>query len=109
MAMELPTVAFDVPVSREFLGDLGMLAEPRNPTSLADAIQSLLSDPTQAKELGRKSRQRAAEMYSWEKAGQDILSIYDKLCPSRKGQRSRDVHALKVAQPSAEHQEGEGL
>jgi glycosyltransferase involved in cell wall biosynthesis len=79
MAMELPTVAFDVPVSREFLGGLGVYAEPGNPHALADALQSLLADPVQARSLGRRSRQRAAEGYSWEQGGRRILSIYDRL------------------------------
>ena len=30
MAMGLPTVAFDVPVAREYLGDLGLYAETGN-------------------------------------------------------------------------------
>jgi len=79
MAMELPTVAFDVPVSREFLGGLGVYAEPGNSRSLADALQSLLAAPSWAKSLGQRSRQRVAEGYSWDQAGRYILSIYDQL------------------------------
>jgi glycosyltransferase involved in cell wall biosynthesis len=79
MAMELPTVAFDVPVSREFLGGLGVYAEPGNPRALADALQSLLDAPVWARSLGQRSRQRVAESYSWDQAGQYILSIYERL------------------------------
>jgi glycosyltransferase involved in cell wall biosynthesis len=79
MAMELPTVVFDVPVSREFLGPLGVYAESVNDRALADALHSLLSDPQGAKELGRRLRQRAADHYSWEQSGAHILSIYDQL------------------------------
>ncbi len=79
MAMELPTVAFDVPVSREFLGGLGVYAQPGDPRALADALQSLLISPVWARSLGQRSRQRAAEAYSWDQAGRYILSIYDRL------------------------------
>lgn len=79
MAMELPTVAFDVPVSREFLGGLGVYANPGDPRSLADALQSLLVAPAWAKSLGQRSRQRVAEAYSWDQAGRYILSIYQRL------------------------------
>jgi len=77
MAMAQPTVAFDTPVSREYLGDWGVYAEPGNPVALAQAINSLLSDEERALELGRKLRERAVERYSWEKAGREIVEIYN--------------------------------
>lgn len=84
MAMALPTVAFDTPVSREYLGDLGVYAEAGDHISLAEAIESLLSDEKKAAALGRKLRERAMREYSWERAGERILEIYDSLC-RRKG------------------------
>jgi len=77
MAMALPTVAFDTPVSREYLGDWGVYAELGNPVALAEAIDSLLSDEERALELGRKLRERAVEHYSWEKVGKEIVEIYN--------------------------------
>lgn len=109
MAMELPTVAFDVPVSREFLGDLGTYAEPGDPRSLADAIQSLLKDPARAGLLGRRSRQRVTQDYSWEQAGPHILSIYDRLCDRAKAQQSYGRPKPPVSRPHAERHEGERL
>jgi glycosyltransferase involved in cell wall biosynthesis len=109
MAMELPTVAFDVPVSREFLGSLGVYAEPGNPHSLADAIQSLLNDPTWARALAQRSRQRVTEDFSWEQAGLNILSIYDRLCRSTAKRQPHDQSALTVSRSRAERQEGERL
>jgi len=80
MALGLPTVAFDVPVSREYLGDLGVYAEAGDPLSLAEAIGSLLSDEEKAATLGRRLREQAMRDYSWERAGERILGIYDSLC-----------------------------
>ncbi len=77
MAMALPTVAFDTPVSREYLGDWGVYAQPGNPVALAQAINSLLGDEEQALELGRQLRERAVEHYSWKKAGKEIVKIYN--------------------------------
>ena len=77
MAMALPTVAFDTPVSREYLGDWGVYAEPGNPVALAQAIDSLLSDEERSLELGRLLRERAVAHYSWEKAGKGIVKIYN--------------------------------
>jgi len=77
MAMGLPTVAFDTPVSREYLGDWGVYSEPGNPVALAEAISSLLSDEERALELGRRLRERAVEHYSWERAGKEMVEIYN--------------------------------
>jgi glycosyltransferase involved in cell wall biosynthesis len=97
MAMELPTVAFDAPVSREFLGDLGVYADIGDVHSLADAIQSVLEDPARATALGQRSRQRVAEHYSWDQAGRHILSIYDQLIRSKEIPQTQQ----RLAVPSA--------
>ncbi len=77
MAMELPTVAFDTPVSREYLGSLGVYATPPgNPTALADGIQTLVENPELRRALGRELRQRAARHFSWERAGRRLVGIY---------------------------------
>ncbi len=107
MAMELPTVAFDVPVSREFLGGLGVYAEMGNPHSLADAVQSLLADPAQARSLGQRLRQRAAEQYSWQQAGRRIVSIYDHLFQSTDVPESLHSPTVAVSNPRSEGREGE--
>jgi glycosyltransferase involved in cell wall biosynthesis len=77
MAMALPTVTFDTPVSREYLGTLGVYAgRAGDPTALADAIAGLLKEPQRRTELGRKLRARAARHFSWDRAGRHLLSIY---------------------------------
>jgi glycosyltransferase involved in cell wall biosynthesis len=79
MAMGLPTVAFDVPVSREYLNELGVYAQPRDISSLADALESLLLNPERAEALGALLRQRAIEQYSWTAAGRMIMDVYDQV------------------------------
>ncbi len=106
MAMELPTVAFDVPVSREFLGELGVYAEPGNSFALADAIQSLVADPARARALGQRSRRRAAEHYSWEQAGRQIFTIYNRLFQPAKVLQPYQP-TLTAPRPSSKSQEGE--
>jgi glycosyltransferase involved in cell wall biosynthesis len=78
MAMTLPTVAFDLPVTREYLGTLGVYAgRTGDPVALADAIAGLLDDPARRTELGQKLRERAGRHFSWERAGRRLLGIYD--------------------------------
>jgi glycosyltransferase involved in cell wall biosynthesis len=84
MAMALPTVAFDTPVTREYLGSLGAYARRAgDPAALADAIASLLNDPGRRTELGGKLRARAARHFSWDRAGRHLLALYRKALTPR--------------------------
>ena len=79
MAMGLPTVAFDMPVSREYLDDLGIYAEPADPFSLAEALdQALFHEKYSA--AGRELRAVAKERYSWDHAADRILQTYRTVC-----------------------------
>ncbi len=84
MAMGLPTVAFDTPVSREYLGSLGVYARPAgDPAALADSIQALIEQPELRRALGEGLRRRAARHFSWERAGRQLVSIYRELMEGR--------------------------
>jgi glycosyltransferase involved in cell wall biosynthesis len=81
MAMGLPTVVFETPVSREYLGDEGIYAVPGDPVSLAQALLRGLSENTDARRRrGEKLRQKALESYSWDRATQIILHAYTMVC-----------------------------
>ncbi len=83
MAMALPTIAFDTPASREYLGSLGVYASRTgDPVALADAILHLVHAPDWRLELGRKLRARAARHFSWERSGRHLLAIYRSVLTS---------------------------
>jgi glycosyltransferase involved in cell wall biosynthesis len=85
MAMGLPTVAFDTPISREYLGTLGTYAAPvGDPTALADAIGSLLKAPDRLADIGQRLRERAGRHFSWDRAGRHLLKVY-RLALERSG------------------------
>lgn len=80
MAMELPTVAFDTPVSREYLGALGTYAAPvGDSAALAGAIESLLERPARRHDLCRRLRERAGQRFSWDRSGRYLLKIYESV------------------------------
>ena len=79
MSMGLPTVAFDVPVSHEYLNDSGIYARPGDATSLAESLEKVLADRELGRELGRNLRRRAVEHYSWTTAGARIMDVYDRV------------------------------
>ncbi len=85
MAMGLPVVTFDTPVSREILGDTGVYAKFGDPQSLAAAILSLLNEPTWAHQLGAQVRKKAINEHSWELAASQIEAIYDRVLAQRAG------------------------
>jgi glycosyltransferase involved in cell wall biosynthesis len=76
MACGLPTVAFDTPPSREILGDLGTYAPWGDVVALADTIASLLEDPTSARRLGIKLRQRVIDHFSWQNTARQLMNAY---------------------------------
>lgn len=79
MAVGLPTVAYDTPVAREYLGAHGRFAACGNVEELAANLLALLDDPEQAQRLGQALRRRAAENFSWDAAAEQIIEAYDHL------------------------------
>lgn len=77
MAMGLPTVTFDTPVSHEYLGRLGTyVRRGGDGDDLAAAIKGLLTEPQQRAELAPRLRERVARHFSWERAGRQLTGIY---------------------------------
>jgi len=80
MAMGLPTVAFDTPVNREILGDLGIFARKGDHHALAAELESVLYHNSQAaRALGERLRARAVSIYSWTRGAKLIQEIYQML------------------------------
>ena len=83
MACALPTVAFDTPVSREYLGEHGIYAATGDAEALAAAILQLVVAPEHGRALGHWLRARATERFSWDDSGARLLNIYDAVTASR--------------------------
>jgi glycosyltransferase involved in cell wall biosynthesis len=80
MAMTLPTVSFNTPVSREFLGDGGIYAADINSVALAAALNRALDLSTAERQrLGHYLRLRVIRFFSWEQTGRQIEAIYQAL------------------------------
>ncbi len=79
MAMRLPIVAYDTSVNREYLGDLGVYAEPGDVGAFTEAIALLVREPERRRELGEQLRARVIEQFSWQAAAERILEVYQLL------------------------------
>ena len=100
MSVALPTVAFDTPVAREYLGADGHLAVRGDVASLADKmIVSLFPTPTDKwnLEMGKRLRQRVIQLFAWDQAGQMIVNTYRELLEKRSG---RTKPKAQPAQPN---------
>jgi glycosyltransferase involved in cell wall biosynthesis len=75
MALGLPTVTFDTPVAREYLGPYGIYAERGSVTSLTTKLISVM-DKEEPQNLGNQLRQRAATHYDWNRAALKIVDTY---------------------------------
>ncbi len=53
----------------------GVLCEPNDPASLADAIETLLLDPPRARELGENGRRAARSLYSIDAMAQRMADV----------------------------------
>jgi glycosyltransferase involved in cell wall biosynthesis len=76
LAMGLPIVTFDYPVSKEILGDLAFYAEFGDARSLAEALHRALTDEACAREFGRRGRMLAVEHYSWLSVARCLMRVY---------------------------------
>lgn len=85
MAMALPVVAFDTPVSREYLGDLGVYAERGDSRSLAARLCEALDNPQRYREVGAQLRQRCVKELSWQDAIERIEAVYRRAITARTG------------------------
>lgn len=79
MAMSMPVIAFDTPVHREYLGDLGVYAPVGDIDAMAKGIAYLIEDQKAAQALGNKLKERVEKMFSWTEAGRQISDLYDRL------------------------------
>lgn len=103
MAVALPTVAFDTPVAREYLGTDGHLAIRGDVESLADKLMtSLYPAPTDQwnLEMGSRLRQRVMRLFAWDQAGQMIVNTYQELIERRKGHAAQKGQEGRLAQPA---------
>jgi len=78
MAMALPTVAFDTPVSQEYLGPAGCYAPPGDAQALALQIEALLASREEAQARGLQLRERALRLYSWKVAQKQLEAAYSQ-------------------------------
>jgi glycosyltransferase involved in cell wall biosynthesis len=59
--------------------ECGVCVPPRNVDALADAIRTLVNNPQQCEQMGRKARQRAEQLYSVPVSCQQLVELWRTL------------------------------
>jgi glycosyltransferase involved in cell wall biosynthesis len=81
MAAGLPIIASDFPLWREIVRSegCGLLVDPLNPRTIAEAIEYLLTHPEEAQGMGSAGREAVEERYNWGIEEKKLLALYANL------------------------------
>ncbi|GIW82564.1 MAG: glycosyltransferase WbpH [Gemmatales bacterium] len=81
MAAGLAVVASDFPSWRRILENFrcGLVVDPLDPRSVAEAIDYLLSHPDEAAAMGRRGREAALSHFNWDTEAKKLVKLYDQL------------------------------
>jgi len=78
MAMAKPIIATNVSDLPEILDGCGWIVESENSEQLAETIQYVLHNLEEAKEIGRKAREKCIKRYSWDAMERVLNKIFSK-------------------------------
>ncbi len=109
MAMALPVVAFDTPVSREMLGDLGIYAQYGDARSLALRLLQALRDEEGSRMRGQQLRERVKAHFSWAQAIQGLVELYGRIGARESLPAVSIAPASAAANPGSAHDPAEEL
>ena len=81
MAAGLPVIASNFPLWKEIVekNKCGICVNPLNPREIADAINWVLQNPSDAAEMGKNGSRAALEKYNWETENCKLIRFYEQL------------------------------
>ena len=81
MAAGLAIVASDLPKWKDIIesGPFGVTVNPKNPRTIASAIDYLLDNPELTEQMGRNGRKAVLETYNWETESNKLLQAYKSI------------------------------
>jgi glycosyltransferase involved in cell wall biosynthesis len=82
MACGRPVVISEFDHLREIVDGGGVMFPKGDVSALADAMRSLLRDPEEADELGRRARETIIRQNSWRNTVESTLDLYRELVPA---------------------------
>jgi len=76
MSHSRPLVVSDIPENKVAIEGVGVLFVNRSVGDLKNKLEALISNPEEAKELGRLARKRVENRYDWEVIAHDVEFVY---------------------------------
>ena len=77
----VPVIASDLPGVRDVVEDgVGLRVPPKDPTALANAIQTILGDEEQRIRMGERARTKALRDYSEQAYADQLFRVYTDVC-----------------------------
>lgn len=86
MACAKPVIASAIGGPKEIIEggqDIGVLVPPGDPRAIADAVISLLDDPSRARRIGENARRHVASTFAWDRACEAFCAIYSEVLEGR--------------------------
>ncbi|HON80464.1 MAG TPA: glycosyltransferase family 4 protein, partial [Spirochaetota bacterium] len=79
MACGTPVVTTTAGALKEVVahGECGLMVPPKDPVALKDAILEVLKDKKKQKDMGKKGRIRAVDLFSWPVAAENTRKVYE--------------------------------
>lgn len=81
MAMAKPIIATNTYDIYEIIDGCGLLVEPEDPRLLAAKINHVLTHPNEAREMGRKAREKCKREFSWDVARENLIEVFGNYEP----------------------------
>ncbi|MEK6642681.1 MAG: glycosyltransferase family 4 protein [Planctomycetota bacterium] len=84
MAAALPVIASDFPLWRELISreHSGILINPLDPKSIADALRKIVNAPLEYAAMGQRGAQAVHSRYNWTSEGGKLVDLYKRLVPT---------------------------
>lgn len=81
MCAGIPVIASDFPVWRKIIegNNCGICINPKDPQSIAKAIDSLVENPLLAEQMGKNGQKAVHDFYNWNNEEDKLYKLYDSL------------------------------
>ncbi len=81
MSAGLPVIASDFPLWREIIdgNECGLCVDPMKPQEIAAAIDFLVNNPEQARDMGENGRRAVQDHYNWSVEAKKLAHLYKSL------------------------------
>ena len=76
LSLGVPTIASNVSSMPEVAGDAALLVDPRNVEELANALNTLLENPSLRRDMSIKGIEQAGK-FNWERTARETIGVYN--------------------------------